>query len=216
MRKLRALTFSILLGISFQVNAQELRPHSLAVGLQNGVATVTGFELYSAAISLDLNHQRNITDFFSWRTGLGSSYVFPVKYQFLYAPPVVHPSRVQKASYAHIGLTTMPLVYHRDEGFALFAGLGGGIGLQFETIENLEVPLDGGAQKVLSNSTTPYFTLGWKPVIGVSFDLGTRNSGNELELSLSRESWWTINEGRNAPPFYWYAFEITYRHNFKE
>lgn len=213
------LLLTLLLGICITgLSGQHLYPHSLAMGLKTSVAKADHTEINTPAISLDLNHQRNLTEFFSFRTGLMTTYMFPIQdsYSELSWPEMEPISYSSEGKNFHLGLTIMPMVYFRDEWFSLFVGLGGGIGSRF--YQGATYLLDGGGNRIeeVFNSESVYFQLGWKPVIGASFKVGNSSSPKEVELSLSRESWWTAEDGNRADPFLWYGLSISFRHNFRE
>lgn len=199
--------------------AQNVEPHSLAIGGQNGVATVSRFELNASTIAIDLNHQRNVSQVFSWRTGLQLGYVFPIEYQVLDSTNngSINLSQRINRQYVQVNLSTMPVFYYREKGFALFIGVGGGLGGQFEF--NTFTPTDlngkminGSAQK----TNAAALMIGWKPAIGASFNLGSNQKENEIEIMLSREGWIMPLQSFNGEAFYWYGLTLLYRHNFRK
>lgn len=192
--------------------AQQPEPHSLGIGIQNGFATVGDYELNTPALTLNLNHQRNFSKLISWRNSLQGTYILPVKNMTMF--PAQNYTLIQKVQSTHFALVSTPLIYYRDEGFRLFAGLGGGAGLQLEKYVNSTAEIGELEGEDSGGSSYTYITLGWKPMLGLGMDIGGRKSGNELEISLSYESWWQVMEGGGAEPFYWWGLQFTYRHNF--
>lgn len=184
----------------------------------NGISKVSDYELNTAGVFLDLGHQRNLSKTVSWRTTLNMGYLFPVKYQIIgnVVDSMGQASTLRQNSYYHIGLVTMPVAYYRDRHFSLFVGIGGGLGVQFEQSRSFRTDIAGNIKSEINRFGYTYLTLGWKPIIGASFDLGVRDSGNELELGLSYEDWWTVSEGSSAYPFQWFGLLLAYRHNFRQ
>lgn len=218
-KKLGILLLGLLLFA--EVGAQRFYPHSLAMGWQTNIGRVSGFELNAAGIAIDLNHQRNFNEFLSIRTGLCPTYMLPVRHltsHFISSSgnePTYY-ARLAEYEYLQFGLYVMPMLYHRNKNFSLFAGLAGGAGLQLEYVTNYTADINGSKQEEVSQVITESFQLGWRPVIGISFKLGSRDSEREMELSISRDDWWTVEEGSGGNPFQWVGFQIAYRHNFSE
>ncbi len=212
----KSWTVLVFVALGFSLPAQRLYPNSLAIGLKTSVAQT--FVSNAPTVSLDLNQQANISDFFSLRTGLISSYFFPVSQTIIYQNDPnqrLYNAQYLEVSSLHFGLTTMPMYYFRDEGFALFFGLGGGIGLQLETLTYYEELQDGSRTDKRVGNPDAMFQLGWKPVVGASFKIGTKTSPSEIELSLSRESWHSVLES-NPDKFNWVGLAMAYRYNFRE
>jgi len=183
--------------IAYFLHAQKTPAHSLSVGLKSGAATLTYMELNTAHLGLALNHQRNLGSIFSLRTDLHLSYFLPAKVvEYVNNQDIPDQSlEVDQYSFQQISLRFMPCIYHRDENFSLFLGLGGGIGYYFTNRQNLDgyydylsntydLRQDGGAR------TSNNFQVGFSPVLGVGFNLGPKMKGGEIEIALAYESWY--------------------------
>ncbi len=196
-------------------HGQSPYPHSLCAGIRNSIATVTSHSLTTAGVSLDLNHQRNISKFFSFRTSLVADYFFPVRYQRIY-PPINSTQEVivTQISYSRLALVTGPGLYHRDENFNLFIGFSGGIGMQSENYKTYQSDLSGNLDRQLGRSDGTYFQLGTKPFLGISFS-PYNDKRKELEFSLFQETWWTIEDGFEDRSSV-FGMVVAYRYNFRE
>jgi hypothetical protein len=177
--------------------AQQTPPHSLSIGLKNGAATVTYFEINTAQIGVAMDHQRNFSSAFSLRTAFHFGYFLPVKL-VEYVNNQDNPEQsveVDQHSFTQLSLRLMPCFYHRDENFNLFLGLAGGVGYYFSTMQNFDGYYDSPSNtydlEADGMRKDNNFQVGFSPVIGAGFKLGPKGEGGEIEVSLSYESWYS-------------------------
>lgn len=196
--------------------AQRLYPQSLGIGLRSGAASVPPFESNTAAFSLSLDHQANISDFFSWRTALRGIYLLPIQYQVVtVSSTLIQEIDIQDYEHGHINLTTMPVIYHREKRFNVFAGFGGGIGVLLQERELFQGDRSGNIRQKKSQFNHEFFQVGLTSMIGIGLGLGT-DTEQEVEISLSGDSWWNTGIRGNGDWNSWLGLNISYRYNFKE
>lgn len=220
-------TFILVLGWS-SLLAQPVDKHSLAIGLKSGYAKPdlnNHVELYTAQIGINLNHQANVSNWFSWRTGFNASYLFPIAFRenlnTMIDPNLPGPFVVsQRTSYEYwlLNLDLMPTFYYRDDGFKLFCGLAGNLGANLSTIITTNEQFENGTgphfEEVADHSDN-YFQVGWGPAGGVGFDLGGKRKGGEIELSLSYKTFFDLHGGGYKKNMTVFGILTSYRYYFK-
>lgn len=227
MLKFISLSFLLLVAF-FGAQAQRIDKHSLSLGLSSGslkLHVINKVELNASNIGLNLNHQANITSWFSWRTGFNASYVFPVIYHQSFIVPVSDPDPTvaypvgRESVHSHwlLNLDLMPSFYYRDEGFKLFIALSGTLGTDLQKMESTEERLKGSTLLFEENDPQKekHFQLGWGPVGGVGFDLGGKRKGGEIELALSYRNYYNLKAGNIRQSMTGFGLLTSYRYYFK-
>ena len=220
---MKKLIFSALLSIfinAFSYSQTKMYPHSLSMGVVNGVAkksVVRGKELTTSVVGLDFSHQRNFGESFSFRTSLTYDYVFPTKYEIEENGGFTAPNGrtvLYESSSTLLALQGSPMYYYRDKGFSIYLGLGGGLGLYTQKSSGY-FSYDGTSKdEEIYDDKSDGLVLGWRPTFGVSFKIGDSKSPAEVELSLFREAWYSFDFGDST--FSWFGMGMAYRFNFME
>ena len=224
-QKLFSLTIFL---FSIFLSAQPVDKHSLAMGLSSGnlkLRVVNKIELSSSNVGLNLNHQANVTSWFTWRTGFNASYVSPVIYHQSFIVPISNPDPTvtypvgRESVHSHwlLNLDLMPAFYYRDDGFKLFIGLSATLGADLQKIVSTEERLRGSTLFYEENDPQKerHLQLGWGPVGGVGFDLGGKRKGGEIELALCYRDYYNLKNGRINQSMVGFGLLTSYRYYFK-
>lgn len=209
--KKQLLFIAIALSFSKVSWSQELYPHSLAVGLNAGAGEYGYDGSYKPVLGVDLNHQRNWSRWFSFRTNLGINYFLPVKREYQYG--VSFPQEVKETQQGvNTSLTMTPLFYLRKGSFSFFIGPGFGVGNQSDFERTISTSNN---QTYKSRDNDHYFMLIAQPAIGASFSLF--DSKDEIEIQFSPSVWLDIEDlqlNNIGEQIGWYSITVTYRFNF--
>lgn len=190
--------------------SQELYPHSLAIGLNSGAGEYGYDGSNKPVFGIDLNHQRNWSRWFSFRTNLGVNYFLPAQRE--YQSGISLPQKVEQSRQGvNTSLTVTPLFYLRSGKFSFFIGPGFGLSNQSD-FERTTSTISNETQKSKENSH--YALLIARPIIGLSYSVPNKD---EVELQFSPNVWLDIDElelDNIGEQVGWYTFTITYRFNF--
>lgn len=205
------LLFIAIVLCSFKVGwSQELFPHSLAIGLNAGSGEYGYDGSNTPVFGIDLNHQRNWSHWFSFRTNLGVNYFLPVQREYQYG--ISLPQKVEEERQGiNTSLIMTPLFYFRSGKFSCFIGPGFGVSNQSD-FEKSTTTINNQSQKSRDNDHA--FLLMTRPVAGLSYSLPNKN---EVEVQFSPSVWLDIEDldlGKIGDQVGWYSFTITYRFNF--
>ncbi len=208
--------------------SNRLAKNSLSIGLEPSISTSgsppTSFSYWAAGLVLRLNHQANLTNWFSLRSEILGAMYLPEKTYFQNDRIDNQGEEVTDVSVAYsasrrAAFSLQPLFYYRDEKFSLFAGVGLNLGIAVQrrrqddafSVEQQEPPIKFRESETFSQSL---FATALEPVAGIAFNMG-RDKQSELELAMTRGFWfYQFFESGPRLANSW-GMRVAYRYNFK-
>ncbi|WP_417591179.1 hypothetical protein [Owenweeksia hongkongensis] len=179
---------SIILLFSLTSLAQEVPFRSLGVGMGTGVTSTGMDEGPNFTLGLDINHQRNFSDFFSLRIGLGLNYFLPTHLEYYNENGTNWSSTEYNQVHMNATFSAMPVFYIRAEAVSVYFGVASGVGGHITSTEVVD-EADIGVGEIISDESRTvrnYLMVNLRPVIGVSFNVF---ESDELQLEVSQNFW---------------------------
>ena len=220
------LTVLMLSGVLHSVHGQRIPHHSLAAGLKT--ASIFTESNNASAIDLTVDYQRNYSEFFALRTSLDLGMSLPVRTNTVrdYSNGELGTQYFESRNYFYRAVLKLsPVIYVQDKNFKVFLGFGGMAGMIHSSRKtDISVLIQGSAERETVDKQTSDITdlyLGVSPFFGMSFPVGGKDSGSELEVVLNYDNLSSTDQIFDSSlisgvPLDYIGMLISYRHNFKK